>query len=368
VLIFLVVVFGKLSQSLVVMADDQQSILLDADTIRICGQWSFHLSHPFVSHMYEHPNNDPVVDFVGCCPSFLFVADTTGHRFESEQQMERKARLQELWNSFEQKIKEMTSQFEEQKPLWPAIQSHIYHEIRAISDQMVDIGKTSTLTAVIPVWIVNIQIRDPRPAVIVIHLGDSAAFQMSFQESTHSYSIECINSTERSCTDGSIAGNIKGMDISLKLVRSGDFLLCCTDGILDHLTYDRHSTVEMQSKTLNMLLEEMMLDRLEKAMRIEDEKERLQSFEEIMIGLFEYTKTLCEEKLAQDLIRESELDDVGIALGLVPFFEEDSHLIRTIGCRGRITAVKLKRLNRTLSEDLTRFFSSFKSNSASSNS
>lgn len=138
-----------------------------------------------------------------------------------------------------------------------------------------------------------------------------------------------MNSTNQKCVDASIAGNMNGMDISLKRVRSGDFILCLTDGLLDHLTMDRHSTMKEYERVMNNIMGELMLQ-IVKDVSSADEVDRSAHLKKIFVGFQEYSAALAKVKLEQDIIRECELDDVGCIALLVPFFDifEDGNLYR----------------------------------------
>lgn len=181
-----------------------------------------------------------------------------------------------------------------------------------------------------------------KPAVIVVQVGDSASFRCVFDEKNKLFTVECtplllslspqiilfsptslptaLNSKNEKCLTGSIAGNMHGLEISLHPVTSGDFLLCLTDGFLDHLTRNKHATMESLVPTLSVLVGELLMQILRKVAAAEDEEGRKVPLGLLFNGFMEYTQSVADEKLKSEDIRECDLDDASCIALLVPFF------------------------------------------------
>jgi hypothetical protein len=134
-----------------------------------------------------------------------------------------------------------------------------------------------------------------------------------------------LNSTAKQCEDSSIAGDMDGMDISLRPVKSGDFILCLTDGLLDHLSMVRHPQMEEVVGVLNKILGEMMMQILKDVVSA-DENSRKTHLKRIFDGIREYSLAVANLKLSEEKIRECELDDVAGVVFVVPFLDIPSDL------------------------------------------
>ncbi len=152
------------------MADEDIRVLFNipekADTIRICGMIPFFAAEEYLSTLYDADKAfvDHVVDFTGVAPEgFGFVADTTGHRYESEEGQLKKKELRNLWDGFMSDVREhILKRFRHEKLLWSEARELLRGLLLAVSHKMQDIGKTSTFSGVFLVWVASVEIKtDP---------------------------------------------------------------------------------------------------------------------------------------------------------------------------------------------------------------
>ena len=134
------------------------------ELLTILGPIPFLSAKTYISNLYQDKTNVPVVDFAGVQAGYGFgyVADTTGHRYESEQQQAKKKQLAALWESFDQTVMGtseggllyMLKQAEaKNEPIpWLDFRTMILRAMHRMSDKMMEIGKTSTFTGVFLVW------------------------------------------------------------------------------------------------------------------------------------------------------------------------------------------------------------------------
>lgn len=301
-----------------------------ADTLRIYDVIHFFTADQYTSSLYDEREDfvESVVDFTGINPDgFAFVADTTGHRYESENGQIKKRELKALWDDFMKTVEEeILPRLRNERPFWPQAKKLIAEALMNVSDKMQGIGKSSTFSGVFLVWVASVEIRtDPVPAVIVVQVGDSASFRFSFDEKRSLFSSNVLSSTARQCEDASIAGNMDGMDISLRPVKSGDFILCLTDGLLDHLSMIRHPQMEEVAGVLNNILGEMMMQIMKDLVSADENSQKIH-LKRIFGGIREYSLAVANLKLSEEKIRECELDDVAGVVFVVPFLEISSDL------------------------------------------
>eukprot|EP00008_Paramoeba_atlantica_P008509 CAMPEP_0201485660 /NCGR_PEP_ID=MMETSP0151_2-20130828/9753_1 /ASSEMBLY_ACC=CAM_ASM_000257 /TAXON_ID=200890 /ORGANISM="Paramoeba atlantica, Strain 621/1 / CCAP 1560/9" /LENGTH=342 /DNA_ID=CAMNT_0047869893 /DNA_START=742 /DNA_END=1770 /DNA_ORIENTATION=- len=310
--------------------------------------------------MYNDPSNSGIVDFLGVAQEgFAFVADTTGHRYETEAQLQKKRELNELWGEFRLKMAEdsfFKALRRHKKIKFQDLQSTIYHTLNQVGTKMLEIGKTSTFCALLTVWASVGQAKEPQPAVIVIQIGDSSCFRYSYRKQ-RGYTVEPLTNEKKKVLNSTIAGDMRGMEITIHPLRTGDVFILMTDGLVDHLGATRRPSMEEQIATLQLTSEmvfQVVHDSIRRKYLITNpspENQRAkspnkiartkspqpaQTLTELYQGIFEFSKVNAEEKLKQEIIREAELDDVGCVIAVAPFFESKCELLKALGLKAAV--------------------------------
>jgi hypothetical protein len=134
-----------------------------ADSLRIYDVIQFYTADRYISSLYDEREDfvEPVVDFTGFLPDgFAFVADTTGHRYESDHGQIKKRELQALWDEFMITVAEIIlPRLRNERPFWSQAKSLIANTLMNVSDKMQSIGKSSTFSGIFLVWVASVEVK-----------------------------------------------------------------------------------------------------------------------------------------------------------------------------------------------------------------
>jgi hypothetical protein len=174
--------------------------------------------------------NDGNVDFVSAKNNncLAFVADGVGHDYSTTgpQAFQRK-RMTEIWQRFDNSMRERLDPTRKAYEI-DAIGAAVMDELQAASSSFANIGKSSTFSGAVVVANAEDQ-TDSRRWILSIGIADSGIVRVNgngLVSGLTSFSSSAMRNIE-------VGGDIRGAELKLHLVQSGDIVLGLTDGTLD---------------------------------------------------------------------------------------------------------------------------------------
>lgn len=252
--------------------------------------------HTLISNAYDDLDNFAVVDFANYHEELgiAWVSDTTGHRYESPIQQDKKAEIQVFWNNFHTElVKFLTEDIKLPIPFFN-LRYEIHQFLQKYCSIMEGIGKTSTFSCAILV-----QLLDNRKALVTVQTGDSISFKVSgVPNNNDDLSVVAIDESN----EAAIAGRFCSTTYRLiPLDEHVKFIMMTTDGVTDSLSMSRHSTTkELCLHLKNILTEASAL------------KKSNYDLQTVCDFVNDYSISLAKFKLQKEIIREAELDDMAI--------------------------------------------------------